>query len=56
MLVFMMLTSSCTTWLTEEGEVCRACHVRGSEECAEQSDDHEEVVTGIPNVVDDLVL
>ena len=56
MLFVMMLTGSSTTWLTKEGEICRTCHVRSSEERAEQSDDHEEVVTGISNVVDDFVL
>ena len=50
-----MLTSRSTAWFTKECEIRSASHVRGGQECACQTNNHEEVVTGISDVVDDFI-
>ena len=52
----MNCVSSRTSWRAKECEVGRPCHVRGGHERADESDNHERVVTVVTNIVDDFVL
>ena len=52
----VMLARRCTTSGAEEGEVCSTRHVGSGHECANETDDHECVVTVVAYVVDYLIL